>query len=217
MRLLPALFLLTVPMVAQEVWTFDNLVRLGEHRMKVLGDPQLIETPLGKAIEFDGDGDALFVETHPLAGAETFTWEVIFRPDSDGAEEQRFFHLQESGSQTRLLFETRVLDDGWYLDAFANSGESKPLMVPEKLHPGDRWFHIAQTYDGRWYRSYVNGVLQMEAELKLKPQGKGRTSVGVRINLVDYFKGAIREARFTRRALQPEKFLPIPRNGEQGR
>jgi len=217
MRLLPALFLLTVPMVAQEVWTFDNLVRRGEHRMKVLGDPQLIDTPLGKAIEFDGDGDALFVETHPLAGAETFTWEVVFRPDSDGAEEQRFFHLQESGSQTRLLFETRVLADGWYLDAFANSGESKPLMVPEKLHPGDRWFHIAQTYDGRWYRSYVNGELQTEAELKLRPQGAGRTSVGVRINLVDYFKGAIREARFTRRALPPKKFLPIPKNGEQGR
>jgi hypothetical protein len=42
------------------------------------------------------------------------------------------------------------------------------------------------------------------------PEGKGRASVGVRINRVNYFKGAVREARFTRRALQPEEFLKVP-------
>jgi len=212
MRLLSVLLLSNaVVLTAQETWTFDNLNRLGEHQTQILGDPQLIETPVGKAVEFDGQGDALFVETHPLAEAETFTWEVVFRPDSDGAHEQRFFHLQEAGSQTRLLFETRVVPDGWYLDAFANSGESKALMVPEKVHPADRWYHIAQTYDGREYRSYVNGELQASAVLKLKPQGAGRTSAGVRINLIDYFKGAIRTARFSRRALAPGEFLPAPK------
>ncbi len=192
-------------------WTFDSLERVGGHTVKVLGDPKLIDTAVGKAVEFDGDGDALFFDVHPLAGAESFTWEVIFRPDGDGAREQRFFHLQENGSQTRLLFETRVLAGGWYLDAFANSGGSKALMVPEKLHPADRWYHIAQVYDGSEYRGYVNGELQMAAPLKLNPQGEGRTSVGVRINLVDYFKGAMRQARFSRRARQPAEFLPFPK------
>jgi len=30
------------------------------------------------------------------------------------------------------------------------------------------------------------------------------------MNLVNYFKGAIRVARFTRRALSPAEFLPLP-------
>jgi len=34
--------------------------------------------------------------------------------------------------------------------------------------------------------------------------------VGVRINKVNYFKGSVREARFTRRALAPEEFLKLP-------
>jgi hypothetical protein len=213
MRVLILLFSTCALLAAQNpvTWTFDSLERVGRHAVKVLGDPKVIDTPHGKAVEFDGDGDALFFDVHPLAGAESFTWEVIFRPDGDGAREQRFFHLQENGSQTRLLFETRVLAGGWYLDAFANSGGSKALMVPEKLHPADRWYHIAQVYDGREYRSYVNGELQMAAPLKLKPQGEGRTSAGVRINLVDYFKGAMRQARFSRRALQPAEFLAFPK------
>jgi hypothetical protein len=33
----------------------------------------------------------------------------------------------------------------------------------------------------------------------------------VRINLVDYYKGAIAVSRFTRRALTPEEFLRAPK------
>jgi hypothetical protein len=34
--------------------------------------------------------------------------------------------------------------------------------------------------------------------------------MGVRINLVDYFKGAIHASRFTRRALTPSEFMRLP-------
>jgi mRNA degradation ribonuclease J1/J2 len=133
---------------------------------------------------------------------------VIFRPDADGKPEQRFFHLQENGSMNRLLFETRVKDGTWCLDSFAQSSTgSKALMDRAKLHPAGVWVHVAATYDGHTYRNYVNGVLQGEAEVQLAPQSAGRTSVGVRINRVDYFKGAIRLSRFTKRALQPNEFL----------
>lgn len=192
------------------VWNIDSLDVIGGHSVEVLGDPQVIETPAGKAIEFDGVDDALFLPLHPLAGAETFTWEVIFRPDSGGGVEQRFFHLQVDGKDDRLLFETRLSQNDWHLDAFASAGESEPLITPEKTHLLDRWYHIAQVYDGKTYRSYVNGELQDSAEIQLAPQGPGRTSIGVRINLVDYFKGAIRLARFTRRALAPDELLPAP-------
>jgi hypothetical protein len=78
---------------AAEVWLFNQTSAIGGYATQVLGHPVVIETPLGKAVQFNGVDDALFVAQHPLTGAETWTWEVIFRPDEDGAAAQRFFHL----------------------------------------------------------------------------------------------------------------------------
>ena len=55
----------------------------------------------------------------------------------------------------------------------------------------------------------MNGKQEGAAEIRLAPQMAGRSSIGVRINLVDYFKGAIHLARFTRRALSPAEFLTL--------
>ena len=63
-----------------EVWTFDRLDKIGGHLATALGHPRVIKTPLGKAVEFNGVDDALFIDDHPLAGAEAFTFEAIFRP-----------------------------------------------------------------------------------------------------------------------------------------
>jgi hypothetical protein len=70
---------------------------------------------------------------------------------------------------------------------------------------------VAAVYDGHEFRNYVNGVQEGLAAIHFAPQGAGRSSVGVRMNLVNYFKGAIRVARFTRRALSPAEFLPVPK------
>jgi hypothetical protein len=202
-----------------ETWNFDRLDQIGGHPVTVVGDPQVIDTPLGKAAEFDGIDDALFFDVHPLANAATFTWEAVFRPDG-GAAEQRWFHLNETppdGAEqaNRMLFEIRVIDDQWCLDAFVRSGaSSKALLDRSRLQPLGRWYHVAAVYDGREFRSYINGRLDGSAELDLPPQGPGRTSVGVRINKVNYFKGAVRQSRFTRRALQPNEFLKPPMQRE---
>jgi hypothetical protein len=66
---------------------------------------------------------------------------------------------------------------------------------------------VAAVYDGHTFRSYIDGVEDGAAEIRLAPQGAGRTSVGVRINRLFYFKGAVHMARFTRRALGPSEFL----------
>ena len=191
-----------------ETWRFDSLTKIGGHAVKVLGHPKVIETPKGKAVEFNGIDDALFFEVHPLAGAKVFTWEVIFRPDKGGNPEQRFFHLQETGAETRMLFETRLTGDQWFLDTFVHSpAGNKALIDRTKLHPLGEWFHAAAVYDGHELRSYVNGELELKADLKFTPEKAGRTSVGVRINLRDYFKGAVREARMTKRVLTPAQFL----------
>ncbi len=196
------------------IWKFDSLDKIGGYAVTVLGHPHVIDTPKGKAVEFNGVDDALFLNVHPLAGAREFTWEVIFRPDAGGRAEQRFFHLQEvdqktgKDTNTRMLFEIRVVGANWFLDSFALSGpQSKALFNQDHLHPLGAWYHVAAVYDGRVFRNYVDGVLENSAELHLEPQGPGHTSVGVRINKVDYFKGAILKARMTDRALTPGQFL----------
>ena len=106
-----ALAVCVAPAAAQETWRFDQTASLGSHPTKVLGAPKVIESEIGKAVAYNGVDDALFVDVHPLAGAATWTWEMIFRPDADGKPEQRIFHLQSVDPATvqdisyeRMLF-----------------------------------------------------------------------------------------------------------------
>ena len=193
----------------QTVWNIDALDSIGGQRTTVLGSPRLIGAPEGKAVEFDGEGDALFVGAHPLAGARVFTAEVIFRPYADGLKEQRFFHMQEDDSENRMLFELRLTDDErWFLDTFVKSGEGNYTLYAEDFtHPIGPWYHAAIVVDGAEMRHYVNGVSELSQEIAFEPQGRGQTSIGVRINRVCWFKGAIRQVRFTPEALSPEAFL----------
>ena len=203
---------------AQELWRFDRTDSLGGHPTKVLGSPRVADSELGKVVVFNGVNDALLVDSHPLAGASAWTWEMVFKPDADGKPEQRVFHLQSidpaSGADIRderMLFEIRIRGDKWCLDSFAISGEHRlTLLNCERLHPFGRWYRVTAVYDGKRFRNYVNDELQGEGELTLPPSQPGRASVGTRIDLRDYYKGAIYEARFTRRALEVKDFLRLP-------
>jgi hypothetical protein len=207
----------------QVTWRFEDTASLGGHATKVLGHPKVIETPMGKAIDYDGVDDALFVGVHPLAGAETWTWEMIFKPDANGNGEQRVFHLQsidpatgEDVAEERMLFEIRIVKGEWCLDSFATSGGQRlPLLNCEKRYPFGKWYRVTTVYDGKMLRNYVGDELQGEGEVKLVPQRSGHSSVGVRINLVDYYKGAIYSSRFTRSALGVGDFLKMPVGSER--
>ena len=200
-----------------QIWRFDRTGRIGGYPTQVLGHPQVIETPYGKAVQFNGVDDGLFVPDHPLAGASTYTWEVIFRPDADGAEAQRFFHLQEQDPATgkdtgnRMLFEIRIVKGQWCLDSFASSGtEHRALLNCKLLHPLGKWYRVTAVYDGKELRNYVDDQLQGSGPLQLTPQRQGRSSIGMRINKIYFFKGAILKARMTPRALPPSEFLKMP-------
>jgi len=209
----------------QIVWKFDNLKRIGGLTPTLEGRPRLVDSPVGKAVQFDGHS-ALFFPERPLVGAKTFSIEVIFRPEG-GAFQQRWLHIAEVDPVTgrdsdppggkpdpnpRFMYELRVVGNQWYADAYVTSkGGSRTLSFPEQLHAINQWHAVEQTYDGTTYRSYVNGVLQGEGEVGFVPQGSGHVMVGSRLNHVDYFQGSIALARFTDRALRPEEFLQLPR------
>jgi len=206
-----------LPAPHAETWYFNQTAEIGGHPTELIGHPHVIDSPYGKAVEFNGVDDGIFIPEHPLAGASTYTWEVIFRPDVDGPEAQRFFHFQEQDPATgkdtmnRMLFEIRIVDGQWCLDSFASSGDSnRTLLNCKMLLPLGKWYRATAVYDGKELRNYVDGELQGAGSLELKPQFAGRTSVGVRINKVYYFKGAVLMARMTPRALQPDEFLKMP-------
>jgi len=201
----------------KRVWKFDNVRKVGGNAVRVEGDPQVIKSPTGRAVLFDGQKDVLFIEEHPLAGAATFTAELVFRPDG-GAFEQRLLHLESDESpavapgkgSTRMLIEIRIVDAHWYLDAFMiGTGYRVTMMAPDKLFPVGQWYRAAATYDGQFFRSYVNGEMQMEMATPFNAQGPGRASIGARMNQVTHFKGAIREAKFTREALPAKAFARL--------
>jgi hypothetical protein len=194
---------------AAVVWEIDNLKMIGGHKVTVVGSPRVVAAPGGKGVEFDGVDDALFVDSHPVAGWQQFTAEVVFQPAAAGPKEQRFFHLQEQGSENRVLFETRLTDDGqWFLDTYIKSdGGECTLYAENHRHKIGPWHHAAIVVDGQTMRHYVNGQLELSKDLKFVPHKPGQTSLGVRFNKVHWYKGAISRARFTPRVLPPGEFL----------
>ena len=194
------------------VWTIDNLARIGGHAVTVIGTPRVVSTPVGKAIEFNGATDGLILDSNPIEGFARFTVEVLFEPSPDGPEEQRFLHVSETGSERRLMMETRILPDhSWCLDTYLRmEAPGLTLIDRAKTHPGGRWHAASLTYDGKTMTSYVDGVRELSGEVVFEPLKAGRTSIGVRQNLVSWFKGRIRLVRITPEAQAAGRLLRPP-------
>jgi hypothetical protein len=227
-----AIILLAVPGLAQQAttWRFDNLTKIGDAQVTTVGNPQVVDTSIGKAIHFEGrgntnssnpesgnpTGDALYLNSSPLSGDTTYTFEVIFRPSSKGAPAQRFFHMQDDNSQSRRMFEIRIRNKQWCLDTVGidvhGTEQHGVTMVCDAahLHPLDRWYAVTATYDGKTLRGYVDGDLQGEIGVTLAPLPPGTTSVGTRIDKRDFFTGDVYSARFQPSVLSPVAFWKVP-------
>ncbi|HEV7682617.1 MAG TPA: LamG-like jellyroll fold domain-containing protein [Pyrinomonadaceae bacterium] len=196
------------PQPPSVAWDVSSLKKIGGQPATMNGNPQVIKTANGKAVLFDGKDDGLVVNVNPLAGATAFTLEAVFRPDSGGTTEQRWFHVQESANDNRILLEIRLTGDEWFLDSFIKSGEEKRTLYSENFkHKTGEWYHVALVYDGVTMRHFVDGKEELSGPLAIQPLGSGSTSIGVRMNRVFWFKGAVRKARFTPRALSPSEFM----------
>jgi hypothetical protein len=189
------------------VWQFDQIAVIAGRPTEMLGAPRVVEDAGCRFVQFDGTRDGLIAAANPLAGLSQFTIEVLVRPDAGGGAEQRFLHLQdEAGS--RVLLEIRLTPEGqWALDTFMLSGASRlTLLDRTKIHPAGRWHWVALRYDGHRMTSWVDGRQELEGAVEFAPMKSGQTSLGVRLNRISWFKGAIREARFHSGVLADEAF-----------
>ena len=194
------------------VWRLDNLQMISGHTVQVLGDPKLVNTEIGPAVAFDGRDDGLLVDGNPLAGLTQFTIEILFQPAPDGAEEQRFLHIEETGTGNRALIELRLQPNTqWSLDTYLRSGESGlSLLDRGRTHPSGRWHAAALTYDGKVMRHFVDGREELSGDTPFAPLAGGRTSIGVRQNLVSWFKGLIHSIRISAAALPSARLMHVP-------
>jgi len=210
----------------EEVWNLDNLEKVGGHNVTVLGNPQVIETEIGKAIYFDGDGDLLLVDFNPLGNTTEFTVEVVFKPEACYPENiaPRFLHFQDPDDpeQKRLMIELRLNENNeCYLDGFLNTDSSKLTLIDEnQVHPTEVWLHgavtyknkVFTTYKNKVFTTYVNGEKQLSGVVEyensfMNPTGK--VSIGGRMNKVNWFRGTIKTLKVTNVALEPKDFIFI--------
>ena len=189
-------------------WDMNSLDSIGGFPVTLYGEPVLIHTDNGPAIEFDGVDDGLLVPSNPMAGATEFTIEVIFMPYSGGLEEQRFVHFQQDDDNRALIELRSTAENKWFLDTFIKSAPSSCVLYADNhLHDNDQWWHAALVYRNDTMVHFVNGENELDGEIKFVPVQSGSTSLGVRQNLVSWYKGAIRCLRVSHRALEPDEFL----------
>lgn len=201
-----------------ETWEIDNLERIGGHEVTIVGDPEVVETNIGKAVHFDGDGDLLLVDHNPIGKATTFTVEVVFRQDACYPEntDPRFIHIQDpdDSQAKRLMIELRLNEKNQcYLDAFLKTDTEDLVLIDENLvHPTEKWLHAAVVYENGVMTTYINGKKELSGEVSfgetlINPVGK--VSLGGRMNHVSWFRGEIKSLKVTHRALDPEEFTAI--------
>jgi hypothetical protein len=202
-----------------ETWVIDNLQQIGGHEVAVTGNPKVVETPLGKAVRFDGDGDMLLVDHNPIGDATTFTVEVVFRQDACYPENTapRFIHIQDPDDERakRLMIELRVNErNQCYLDAFLKTDSDDLALIDEKLvHPTEKWLHAAVIYENGAMTTYLNGQKELSGQVSFQDtliNPVGKVALGGRMNHVSWFRGEIKTLKVTRRALSPEEFIPLP-------
>jgi len=209
------LFFLACDVEKSEHWHIDNLQEIGGHAVTVFGDPQVVDTEIGKALKFDGEGDMLLVDFNPIGNAKEFTVEVVFKQSACYPENTapRFIHIQDPDDEEakRLMIELRVNEKNQcYLDGFLRTDTGSLTLIDENLvRPTNEWLHAAVTYKNGVFTTYINKEKQLTGEIGfanaiINPNSK--VAIGGRMNKVSWFNGLIKELKVTPAVLEPERF-----------
>lgn len=185
------------------IWEINNTREVGGNSVTVSGNPGVIDAQDNRFVEFDGQNDGLLVNANPIEGMEEFTISVVFKPYPGYPEnrEQRFLHIQDPENENRrILVELRLNERAeWHGDWFIKTeNESLTLIDSSQTHPVNEWATISVVYSDGVVKGYVNGNEEVSGKFHYLPIGENaKTSIGTRMDQRSWFKGAIKEVRFT--------------------
>ena len=188
-------------------WKVCDLLFPKSEGIRLAGKPEIGTSQFGKTLVFNGSDNGIFLDQMPLAGMKKFSIEAIIKPESGGNFEQRFFHCGEIRGN-RVLMELRSVLSNWYFDAFIKSeDQQKTLIDSTKLHPLNQWYHLAFVNDNGKLTTFINGKKELESQIDFVPLQSGKTSIGVRLNELSWFRGAIYKIRISPEAVDPANFM----------
>lgn len=95
----------------------------------------------------------------------------------------------------------------WYPDLFMRTEhEALTLIDSIKTHPVGEWARMRLVYKEGQLKGYVNGVEELSGQIRYEPiSAAGKTAIGMRMNRVSFFKGAIKEVIVTPGAALSER------------
>ena len=205
--------------VYYEIWNVNSLSSIGGHSVTASGEPVVVSTEKGLAVQFDGVNDILVVDNNPIGDAKEFTFEVYFKPFSGQTNitnQPRFvcFWDPNDANGPRMTIEIRATaSNEWYFDGFLKTDiDQKTLIDATKTHSTDQWMHAAVTYKDNIFTSYVNGEQELDTTITYTSKvfnTSGKASIGARYNNTYWFNGIIRAIKVTHKALTPAEFFTI--------
>jgi hypothetical protein len=188
-------------------WTLAEVKNNTPLGFNIYGKPGIVKTDSFEALHFNGRNNCIIVDSNPLKGLKSFTIEVIFKPDSNGKKEQRFLHFGDIDGD-RVLMETRNNRKGWWLDSYIKSADKQIILIDSTmLHGYNKWYHVAMVCDNGYVKSYVNGKKELEGLIDMNQISGDRTSIGVRQNMLYWFKGSIVLIKISPVPLSTDKFI----------
>jgi len=181
------------------IWKLNDTLDVGGRKPVVLGAPLSVKADSINGLFFDGTKDGLIVPVNPLRELNNFAIEILFKPMESTSTAPRMMHIQDEKGN-RCTIELRLTSKGnWYLDTFLKNGNTNKglsLIDSTKEHPCNDWYWVALIYDGTKMTSYVNSQKEGEGMVSLDAMTSGETSLGVRLNKINWFRGQISEIRF---------------------
>ena len=206
--------------VDKVVWNIDNLRSIGGYEVTIYGNPKIITTDQGNALEFNSNaviapqtnaGDRIQVKGNPIStGNSEFTIEMIFKPYATATDfAPRIIHIchPDSMSGPRVMTMEIRSTSTWTTDFYIKSVTGSGIMGTAK-YPTDQWMHLAMTYKNKVLTGYVNGLLDVSktGNIYTGLPATAEVSLGGRMNNINYFKGLIRKLIFSTIALEPSQF-----------
>ena len=154
---------------------------------------------LGNALKFDGKDDYIEINPPPDLSSRYLTISVwtYFDIAPDQSEDYRYGIICQDDYVIRVI-QLNTYGDKFILHRF---GEDRDLFSHNTIIEAQRWYHVGVTFEGNYYRLYVDGVLNDEQTGSFTPHKTLSLFIGSH-NSGDFpFDGTINEVRIYSRSL----------------